>query len=202
MADGLRRGRIRSPDHDQRTDLIWKHLLKTIWKLLAQDWLDQFVAFVPRLGLALIIFVAFWLAGKSMRRVVSAALSSLGADRAEIVKLLANAARATLLVFGAITALGTVGIDVTALVAGLGLVGFGLAFALRDSISNLLAGVIVLMYRPFRVGDHVATAGFEGKVMAIDLRYTTIDAGDNRHLIPNSTLLSKPVTVPRGTAAA
>ncbi|MCH7888958.1 MAG: mechanosensitive ion channel [Proteobacteria bacterium] len=104
--------------------------------------------------------------------------------------------------FGAITALGTVGIDVTALVAGLGLVGFGLAFALRDAISNLLAGVIVLMYRPFRVGDHVATAGFEGKVMAIDLRYTTIDAGDNRHLIPNSTLLSKPVTVPRGTAAA
>lgn len=177
-------------------------LAQDYMETLTQDWLDQFVAFVPRLGLALIIFVAFWLAGKSMRRVVSAALSSLGADRAEIVKLLANAARATLLVFGAITALGTVGIDVTALVAGLGLVGFGLAFALRDSISNLLAGVIVLMYRPFRVGDHVATAGFEGKVVAIDLRYTTIDAGDNRHLIPNSTLLSKPVTVPRGTAAA
>ncbi len=91
--------------------------------------------------------------------------------------------------------------DVTGLVARLGLAGFGLGFALRDAISNLLAGVIVLMYQPFRVGDHVATAGFEGKVMAIDLRYTTIDVGDNRHLIPNSTLLSKPVTVPRGTAA-
>lgn len=177
-------------------------LAQDYMETLAQDWLDQFVAFMPRLGLALIIFVAFWIAGKIMHRVVSAALSSLGADRAEIVKLLATAARATLLVFGAITALGTVGIDVTALVAGLGLVGFGLAFALRDAISNLLAGVIVLMYRPFRVGDHVVTAGFEGKVTAIDLRYTTIDTGDNRHLIPNSTLLSKPVTVPRGTAAA
>ncbi len=168
---------------------------------LAQDWLDQIVAFVPRLGLALIIFVAFWIAGKIMHRVVSVALSSFGADRAEIVKLLATAARVALLVFGAITALGTVGIDVTALVAGLGLAGFGLAFALRDTISNVLAGVIVLMYRPFSVGDHVATAGLEGKVVTIDLRYTTIESDDDRHLIPNSTLLSRPVTVPRGNAA-
>jgi small-conductance mechanosensitive channel len=159
------------------------------------------VAFLPRLGLALIIFVAFWIAAKIMHRVVSAALASLGADRAEIVKLLATAARATLLVFGAITALGTVGIDVTALVASLGLAGFGLAFALRDTISNVLAGMIVLMYRPFSVGDHVATAGFEGKVVTIDLRYTTIESDDDRHLIPNSTLLSRPVTVPRGNAA-
>ncbi len=169
---------------------------------LAQDWLDQIVAFVPWLGLALIIFVAFWIGGKIMHRVVSVALSSLGADRAEVVELLATTARAALLVFGAITALGTVGIDVTAVVASLGLAGFGLAFALRDPISNLLAGVIVLMYRPFRVGDHVATAGFEGKVVAIDLRFTTIDSDDNRHLIPNSILLSTPVTVPRGNVAA
>ena len=177
---------------------------------LAQDWLDQIVAFLPRLGLALIIFVAFWIAAKVMHRVVSAALSSLGADRTEVVKLLAAAARAALLVFGAITALGTAGIDVTALVASLGLAGFGLGFALRDAISNLLAGVIVLMYRPFRIGDRVSTAGLEGKVTAIDLRYTTIDSGDNRHLIPNATLLSRPVTLPvtvpatapDGTAAA
>ena len=125
------------------------------------SWIDQAVAFVPRLGLALIIFVAFWIAGKILRRGVSAALSSLGPDRAEVIKLLANAGHGALLLFGAITALGTVGIDVTALVASLGLAGFAVGFALRDAISNVLAGVMVLMYRPFRVGDHIATSAGE-----------------------------------------
>ncbi len=168
---------------------------------LVQDWIDQAVAFVPRLGLALMIFVAFWIAGKILRRGVGVALSPLGADRAEVIKLLANAGHGALLMFGAITALGTVGIDVTALVASLGLAGFAVGFALRDAISNVLAGVMVLMYRPFRVGDHIATSGLEGKVVAIDLRYTTIDSDDCRYLIPNSTLLSKPMTVPRHAAA-
>ena len=125
-----------------------------------------------------------------------------GNDRIEVIKLLANAAHAGLMVFGAITALGTVGIDVTALVASLGLAGFGLGFALRDAISNVLAGVIVLMYRPFRVGDHISTGGHEGTVVGIDLRYTTIDSDDNRYLIPNANLLSRPVILPRAAAVA
>ena len=169
---------------------------------VVQYWAGQIVAFAPRLGLALIIFAAFWIAGRILHRSVGFAMSSLGADRAEVVKLLANTGRAALLGFGAITALGTVGMDVTALVASLGLAGFGLGFALRDAISNLLAGVIVLMYRPFRIGDHVAVAGLEGRVAAIDLRYTAIEFDDSRHLIPNSVLLSRPVTLPRENAAA
>ena len=165
-----------------------------------QEWVDQIVAFVPQIGLALVIFLAFWLTAKLMRRGVRLALASLGADRIEVIKLLANAAHAGLMVFGAITALGTVGIDVTALVASLGLAGFGLGFALRDAISNVLAGVIVLMYRPFRVGDHISTGGHEGTVVGIDLRYTTIDSDDNRYLIPNANLLSRPVILPRAAA--
>ena len=52
---------------------------------------------------------------------------------------------------------GTVGVDVSALVAGLGLAGFAIGFALRDAVSNTLAGVLVLMYQPFRVGDDIKT---------------------------------------------
>ena len=169
---------------------------------VVQDWVDQIVAFVPQIGLALLIFIAFWLGAKLLRRAVRLALASLGADRLEVIKLLANAAYASLVMFGVITALGTVGIDVTALVASLGLAGFGLSFALRDAISNVLAGVIILMYRPFRIGDHISTGGHEGTVVSIDLRYTTIDSDDNRYLIPNSNLLSRPVILPRTAAVA
>ena len=66
-----------------------------------------------------------------------------------VVRLMAMAARVTLLVAGIVTALGTVGVDVSALVAGLGLTGFALGFAIKDTISNILAGVLLLVYRPF-----------------------------------------------------
>ena len=54
---------------------------------------------------------------------------------------------------GLVTGFGTMGIDVSALIAGLGLSGFALGFALRDAVSNLIAGVLILLYRPFSYGD-------------------------------------------------
>ena len=56
---------------------------------------------------------------------------------------------------GLVTALGTLGVDVSALVAGLGLTGFALGFAVKDTISNILAGVLLLVYRPFSKKDYV-----------------------------------------------
>ncbi len=91
--------------------------------------------------------------------------------------------------------LGTMGVSVEPIVASLGLTGFALGFALRDAISNLLAGVLILAYRPFRHGDRIAVTGFEGVVVHIDLRYTTLADGDKFHLIPNQTMYSNPVTV-------
>ena len=139
--------------------------------------------------------MAFWIASKVLRRSVRAALGKLGAERQEVVGLIANATYISALIFGAISSLGTVGVDVSVLVAGLGLVGFGIGFALRDAVSNTLAGVLVLMYQPFRVGDDITTGGGGGKVISIDLRYTTIVGEGERYLVPNGTLLKGPVTV-------
>ena len=119
---------------------------------LLQDWARAIVDFAPRLALAATIFLAFWIASKVLRRGVRAALGKLGAERQEVVGLLANATYIGALIFGAISSLGTIGVDGSALVAGLGLAGFGIGFALRDAVSNTLAGVLVLMYQPFRVG--------------------------------------------------
>ena len=94
-----------------------------------------------------------------------------------------------------LTALGTVGINVSALVAGLGLTGFAVGFAFKDTLSNILSGVLILLYRPFIIGDKIKIADFEGEVISIDLRYTTLNAETGRVLIPNSKCFTDPVTV-------
>ena len=91
--------------------------------------------------------------------------------------------------------MGTAGIDVSALVAGLGLTGFALGFAFRDVLSNVLAGVLILMYRPFRRGDRIAVSGLEGTVTGIDLRYTILENDGKTILIPNSNLFTNPIVV-------
>ena len=99
------------------------------------------------------------------------------------------------MVLGFITALGTLGINVTALVAGLGLTGFALGFALKDTISNMLSGILILLYRPFRIGNTIKISGFEGEVVVIDLRYTELSSEGSKILIPNSKLFTDPITV-------
>ena len=69
--------------------------------------------------------------------------------------------------------------------AGLGLTGFALGFAFRDVLSNLLAGFLILLYRPFRRSDLIDVTGLEEAVAQIDLRHTILDASDNKILIPN-----------------
>ncbi|HEY6098497.1 MAG TPA: mechanosensitive ion channel domain-containing protein [Anaeromyxobacter sp.] len=152
---------------------------------------------LPRAGAALLALAAFWVAGG----VADALLRRFGRVRMldpDLTAFLGRAARATLVAFGAVTALGTIGLDVRALVAGLGLTGFALGFALRDIISNTIAGVLLLLHKPFHRGDRISVAGAEGVVSEIDLRYTTlvVDAG-TRVLVPNQTLFTNSIRVER-----
>jgi small-conductance mechanosensitive channel len=99
--------------------------------------------------------------------------------------------------FGIVTALGTLGINVGAMIAGLGLVGFALGFALKDLLSNFLAGFLILIYNPFVRGDQIRVTEHEGVVIEINLRYTVLQGDHKRILIPNATLFSNAVIVHR-----
>lgn len=148
----------------------------------------------PHVLVALIILFGFWLAARISDRFFSKVFSRAGLNIL-VATLLARAAHIALIVFGVVTALGTLGINISALVAGLGLTGFAVGFALRDTISNLLAGVLLLIYRPFGINEHIEVAGLQGLVSAIDLRYTTLEMDGKRILIPNSKLFTDPITV-------
>ncbi len=156
--------------------------------------LDEATLWAPRVIGVIVIFVVFFILAKIIKRIITSAAKRLKFDE-NLTSLLARTSSITLIIFGFVTALGTLGINVSALVAGLGLMGFALGFALKDTISNLISGVLILLYRPFEKGNCIKISGYESIVISIDLRYTELDSEGNKVLIPNSKLFTDPITV-------
>lgn len=156
---------------------------------------EQLLEFSPKIGFAILIVLGFYLAGMLVKRIILLPAARLREGEQEVLELAGVAAKIGIVTVGAITALGTIGVNVTALVASLGLSGFALGFAARDMLSNLLGGMLILLYHPFRRGDRIAVAGSEGVVTQINLRYTVIDTGGKTVLIPNSILLNTQITL-------
>ena len=144
----------------------------------------------PAVMASIVIFILFWISGILTQFLITRLANKRGLNP-ELLKLIGRTAKIGLIIFGLVTALGTIGINVSALVAGLGLTGF----ALKDVVSNLIAGSMILLHRPFKVHDIIGVAGHEGKVINIDLRYKTIEADGKKVLIPNSTLFTKEISI-------
>lgn len=155
---------------------------------------NESIIWLPKLAAILFIIVLFFFLAKFVKRIIFKVSKKLELDP-HLTLFFAKASRIVFILFGIVTALGTVGINVSALVAGLGLTGFALGFAFKDTISNLLSGVLILLYRPFNIDDKIKVAGFEGKVISVDLRYTKLDSEEGTVLIPNSKCFTDPVVV-------
>ncbi|WP_207485602.1 mechanosensitive ion channel family protein [Arenibaculum pallidiluteum] len=155
----------------------------------------RLAAALPAIGAGLVVILASLVAALVLRRVFRGLAQRAHPDHGDLWDLAGTVALWAVVAFGVVTGLGTMGLNVGALIAGLGLTGFALGFALKDAVSNLLAGVLVLAYRPFRRGDHIVVAGFDGTVMRIDLRYTVLQTEDTRILIPNQQLFTNAITL-------
>ena len=149
---------------------------------------------LPKVIGVAVIFVIFFCLVMITKKIITSTAGQLKFDK-DLTSLLARTSSITLMIFGFVTVLGTLGINVSALVAGLGLTGFAIGFALKDAISNLLSGILILLYRPFKIGSHIKILGYEGIVISIDFRYTELNSKANKVLIPNSKLFTDPVTV-------
>ncbi len=149
----------------------------------------KIVEFTPHFISGVMTFGFFWI-GSMMAQFIVSALGRKARLQKDILKLLARSVGLALLILGLISGLGTMGINVSALVASLGLTGFALGFALKDGLSNTLAGILIFIYRPFRLGDTIRVTGFQGEIIDIDLRYTTMRSTDGSVLMPNSNLFN------------
>jgi small-conductance mechanosensitive channel len=145
---------------------------------------------MPAILAALVVLVITWFAAGlafSVTRRVLARRSTA----AHVDVLVARFARGGVLALGAVVALGVLGVDLTALVASLGLAGLTLGFALRDVLANSVSGVMLLLQRPFTVGDAISVAGQDGVVEDVRVRDTVLRTSDGRiAYIPNTTVFN------------
>ena len=136
----------------------------------------------------IIIIVAFWLAGLVKRLIMKIANSNDNLDDT-LFEFLGSMARYAILAFAAIMVLERFGITTTSLVALVGAAGLAIGLALQGTLSNLAAGAMLLLFRPFKVGDFIDGAGVFGKVESITLFTTDLSTFDNQHIIvPNGEL--------------
>ena len=168
---------------------------------LEEEVVAQAIVWVPTVAVALGLVILFLFLSRAAHFGVLRIVERTRAH-GPLGELLASVARVSLLVLGFITALGTLGVNITGIVAGLGLTGFALGFALKDSIANLLAGVMILLYRPFEVGDRIDVSGLAGRVMHVNLRYTELDSDNERVLVPNSKMLTDPIRVAKAAPSS
>jgi small-conductance mechanosensitive channel len=154
---------------------------------------------LPGIFAGLVVIVVFFIAAVMSRKLLRRLSARVETDKRPLIALAGETLFYVVITVGLISGLGTMGIDVSALIAGLGLTGFALGFALRDAVSNLIAGVLILLYQPFGYGDRITVAGNSGTVISINFRYTVLEAegGDVVH-VPNSTMFSNSVTVKPG----
>jgi small-conductance mechanosensitive channel len=159
---------------------------------LLDKWATQIVDTVPNIFIAVLIFVVAFYLARLLAEILRAFLRRRGVVD-HVTELLAHLVYWTLLVVGIIMALQRF-FDVTAFLAGLGILGFTVGFALQDVMKNFAAGIILLLQQPFRVGEAISVAGFDGTILAVDLRATEMSTFDGRLVsIPNATMLTNPI---------
>ncbi|MGI9038248.1 MAG: mechanosensitive ion channel family protein [Gemmatimonadota bacterium] len=145
---------------------------------------------VSRAAIVLVTLFAFWILGRLAKRVVRRAAEHGSVRSSQLLEdTLVSMTGKGIMVLGLVVALSLVGVHLGPVLAGLGIAGFVLGFALQDSLSNFAAGAMILAYAPFDVGDAVEVAGVTGKVAGMSLVTTTLLTFDNqRMIIPNGKI--------------
>lgn len=159
------------------------------WERLAETGM----AFGTNLVAALaIFFVGRWIASRLVI-LMKAALTRAKVDRT-LVSFLGNVANVGLLILIIIAALGKLGIPTTSVTALIGGAGLAVALSLKDQLSNFAAGALIILFRPFKVGDYIKVNGFEGFVSEIKMVQTALSTPDNEEVIlPNSVVMSNSI---------
>ncbi|MBI2122386.1 MAG: mechanosensitive ion channel [Candidatus Sungbacteria bacterium] len=159
--------------------------------------ISAYYQFIPsileKLPTAVGIFLIFILAGILARKIIVRIGKQSSAHEAFLFA--GQAVKYAFFAVGLMFAVNMFEINVSAIFAGLGVTGIVLGFALQNTLSNAVAGVLILTSRLVKPGDHIAVAGFDGRVEEIGLRYTTLDSADRKILVPNSLLSTNAVTI-------
>jgi len=153
----------------------------------------QFALILTKLIVGAVVLAAFYFAWLLLSPVLKIVFKRSGTNEMTST-FLSTLAKYTLLIIGFVTALDSMGIKVGAVLASLGIAGLTIGFAARDSLSNIISGILIFLDRPFVIGDIVEIEGFYGRVEKITLRSTRIITSDGKMLaVPNTEIINKTV---------
>lgn len=164
-----------------------------------QETIDKLYGYLIQYGLNLLAAVIIFIIGKWVARIVSNFMEQL-LLKAKVEKTLAtfgkNIAYFGMLTFVVIAALNKLGVETNSFLAIIGAAGLAVGLALQGSLSNFAAGVMMIMFQPFRVGDYVEAGGAEGTVSEIQVFSTIIMTKDNKKVIvPNAKITGDKISV-------
>jgi small-conductance mechanosensitive channel len=159
-------------------------------------WLDGFIRNVPNIVIAILVFILFIYIARFMSRAIRKALKNRG--RENFGEILGSFSKWVFLIIGVMLSVTILSPNLSPadLIASLGVSSVAIGFAFKDILQNWLAGILILMRRPFEIGDQIVVNGFEGTVERIETRATIIrQYNGKRIVVPNSEIYTNSVKV-------
>lgn len=165
------------------------------------DWTtlyEKFQAVSVDFGIKFIAAIAIFYIGRLIARFVSKGIHKI-MEAQKVDKILesfvTNLVYWTLMTFVIIAAINQIGIQTTSLIAIMGAAGLAIGLALQGSLANFAAGILIVMFRPYRVGDFVEAAGVAGSVVQVQILSTILKTVDNKQIVvPNAQIMSSIIT--------
>jgi len=152
------------------------------------------VSFLIDAAIALVIFFVGRIIAKLISNGVRKVMRAQEVDKI-LESFVGNLTYWALLAFVIIAAISQVGIQTTSLIAVMGAAGLAIGLALQGSLANFAAGVLIVMFRPYRVGDFVEAAGIAGVVVQVQILTTVLKTGDNKQIVvPNGQIMGSIIT--------
>ena len=161
---------------------------------VSQAWIPMIMEYGSRVLLAVITLAIGWWLINNLTRKVSKLLAMRNADQAlqGFIGSLANIVLKVLLI---VSVASMIGVETTSFVAAIGAAGLAIGLALQGSLANFAGGVLILLFRPFRIGDLIEAQGISGTVDSIQIFHTVLRTGDNKTIIvPNGNLSNGIIT--------
>ncbi|MCB1021432.1 MAG: mechanosensitive ion channel family protein [Acidobacteria bacterium] len=150
------------------------------------------IGYIPDVVVACAVLIGFWLFYRVSSLAIRGLLTRSGIHTTLISMLVDNVYRYTVLGFGIIMAADQIGVNVGAALAGIGVVGIAVGFAAQDTLSNIIAGFLIFLDKPFMVGDWLHVADQVGEVAEITMRTTRIRTKNNTWVvIPNKKIIDE-----------
>jgi small conductance mechanosensitive channel len=182
-------GKIIQGDRDAQ--LEWREVITLeFWASTIKDLAVTLVAFIPRLIGTLLFLFVFWLIYRGIRKMAVGSMKKGEVD-SSIRELLGSMIKWAVMGFGIVIACNQLGIPIVAMLTGVSIIGLAVGFAAQETLANFIAGIVIFLDKPFKIGDWIQVDDTFGQVKRVTFRSTRILTLDGEVvIIPNTQILS------------